>query len=139
MALKRIIGRKEKKYKTCLNCGKRIEGALKDNEVYTCKSCGQQHLIDVYKDHITITVAERPELRNRPATTVTPEQQKAREALIAKVEARKKNGDDWEERHRDWLEELAGLPEKERELEFSFMGEEMLRRVKAYLEKRKTE
>ena len=53
MAIKRIIGRQGKKFRSCLNCG-------------------QQHLIDVYADRIAITVAERPEIRRRPVAKVTP-------------------------------------------------------------------
>lgn len=58
--------------------------------------------------------------------------------LVARAEARKLEADTWEEKYRDWLEELAGLPEREREVEFSLMDEEMLRRVKKYLDKRTT-
>jgi len=63
MAIKRIIGRRDKKFRSCLNCGQHIDKVLRDDEVYTCERCGQQHLIDVYADHITMTVAERPGLR----------------------------------------------------------------------------
>lgn len=138
MAIKRIIGRHNKKYRSCLNCGQHIDRILRDDEVYTCECCGQQHLIDVYQDSIAMTVAERPEIRRRPATKITPKQQRARQALVARAEARKLEADAWEEKYRDWLEELAGLPEREREVEFSLMDEEMLRRVKKYLDKRTT-
>lgn len=138
MAIKRIIGRRDKKFRSCLNCGQHIDKVLRDDEVYTCERCGQQHLIDVYVDHITMTVAERPELRRRPAAKITPQQERARKALVARAEARKLEADAWEEKYRDWLEELAELPEREREVEFSLMDEAMLRRVKKYLDKRTT-
>ena len=138
MAIKRIIGRHDKKFRSCLNCGQHIDKVLRDDEVYTCERCGQQHLIDVYVDHITMTVAERPELRRRPAAKITPQQERARKALVARAEARKLEADAWEEKYRDWLEELAELPEREREVEFSLMDEAMLCRVKKYLDKRTT-
>lgn len=72
MAIKRIIGRQGKKFRSCLNCGQHIDRILRDDEVYTCERCGQQHLIDVYADRIAITVAERPEIRRRPVAKVTP-------------------------------------------------------------------
>ena len=85
-----------------------------------------------------MTVAERPELRRRPAAKITPQQERARKALVARAEARKLAADAWEEKYRDWLEELAELPEREREVEFSLMDEAMLCRVKKYLDKRTT-
>ena len=138
MAIKRIIGRCDKRFRSCLSCGQHIDRVLKDDEVYTCERCGQQHLIDVYVDHVVLTVIERPEIRRRPTSKVTPQQQRARKVLVARVESRKLEADAWEEKYRDWLEELAELPESEREVEFSFMDEEMLRRVKKYLDKRTT-
>lgn len=138
MAIKRIISRQSKKYRKCLNCGQHIDRILRDDEVYTCEYCGQQHLVDVYADRIAITVAERPEIRRRPAAKVTPQQQRARKVLVARAEARKLEADAWEEKYRDWMEELAELPEREREVEFNLMDEEMLRRVKKCLDKRTT-
>ena len=134
MAIKRIIGRYNKKYKSCLKCGRPIDKVLRDDEVYTCERCGQQHLIDVYKDTIVITVAERPDIRRRPAEMIT-QQRRARQELINRV-AERKEADTWEAKNRDWLEEVAAMPQWEQEIEFSLMGEEMLRRVKRYLDKR---
>lgn len=136
MALKRIIGRHNKKYRTCLNCGKSIYKVLKDNEPYTCDRCGQKHLIDVYPDNITMTVAERPDLRYRPETEKMSKEQRARKALIAKVDSRRMEEETWEDKYRDWLEELAEMPERERKVELDLMGEELLSRVKRYLDKR---
>lgn len=132
MAIKRIIGKQNVKYKTCLRCGRRIEAVLKDDEVYTCEHCGQQHFVDVYKNRIVLTVAEYADLRRRP-----PE--KARAALIAKVEKKRQEEKAWVEKHKAWLEELAAMPEQDREIEFSLMGLDMLKLVKAYLENRSKE
>lgn len=138
MAIKRIIGRHNKKHRSCLNCGRLIDKVLRDDEVYTCPRCGQRHLIDVYPDSIAMTVAERPDVRRRPDTKIVTQAQRARRTLIAKVDSRRQEADAWEEKYRDWLEELAELPEREREVEFSLMDEAMLRRVKKYLDKRTT-
>lgn len=134
MAIKRIIARYSKKHRKCLKCGQHIDGVLRDNEVYTCERCGQQHLIDVYKHYIAMTIAERPEVRHRTEIIETP-QSKARQALIKKVEERKEQ-EAWEGKYREWLEELAEMPEQEREAEFNLMDDELLRRVKVYFEKR---
>lgn len=138
MAIKRIIGRYDKRFRSCIKCGLFIDRVLKDDEVYTCERCGQQHLIDVYVDRIVLTAAERPEIRRRPAAKITPQQKRARKALVARVDSRNQEADAWEEKYRGWLEELAELPENEREVEFNFMDKEMLRRVQKYLDKRTT-
>lgn len=134
MAIKRIIGRHNKKYKRCLKCERPINKVLRDDEVYTCEHCDQQHLIDVYQDIIVLTVAERPDIRRRPEEALTP-QRRARRELIKKAEERKE-AEAWEVKNRDWLEELATMPEYERKIELSLMGEEMLRRVKRYFDNR---
>lgn len=138
MAIKRIIGRYGKKYRSCLRCSKATEQTLRDDTIFICDNCGQQHFVDVYPNCIALTVIERPEVRKRHIDHITPQQQRARERLIDRVEARRRGLDAWEEKYRDWLEELAELPEREREVEFSLMDEEMLRRVKKYLDKRIT-
>ena len=138
MAIKRIIGRFERKYRSCLRCGQPVDRVLRDNEVFACERCGQQHFVDVYADHIVLTVAERPDIRRRLINETAPREQRIRQTLIAKVEAKEMEATAWEEKYREWLEELAGMPEREREVEFSYMGEEMLQSVKAYLEKRTT-
>ena len=137
MAIKRIIGRYNKKYKSCLRCGKYIDKTLRDDIVYTCEHCGQQHFVDVYPNAIALTVMERPEIRRRHLDYATVEQKKAMQALIDKVEARKVKLDEWEEAHKDWLEEVAEMPERDQKIELSLMGEEMKERVKRYIEKRK--
>ena len=89
-AIKVIIGKANKKYRRCLRCNQQIEAPLRDNSIYTCERCGQQHLVDVYRHCIHLTVAERPEVRRRPAGKLTPEQLRARQRLIDKVEAKKR-------------------------------------------------
>jgi len=65
MAVKRIGNKRNIKARKCLNCGKALTG-LKDNVINTCKTCGQQHLVDVYINNtLALTVAERPEMRRR--------------------------------------------------------------------------
>lgn len=137
MAIKRIIGKINEKYKSCLRCGQHIEKTLEDDEVYTCERCGQRHFIDVYEKNIAITVAERPEVRHRKIGARMEQQHKAREALIARVERRRAEDAEWIETCREWLDELAALPEKELKREFSYMGEDTLRRVKKYLDMKK--
>lgn len=65
MAIKRSIGKGNRKYKKCLRCDQPITAVLQDDKIYTCPQCGQQHLIDVYPQSITMTVAERPDIRRR--------------------------------------------------------------------------
>lgn len=92
MAIKVIIGKVNKKNRKCLRCNKQIERVLRDNTVYTCEHCGQQHLVDVYANCIALTVAERPDVRKRRKGHLTPEQEQARERrlmLIEKVETRR--------------------------------------------------
>lgn len=137
MAVKRIIGRHTKKYRTCLRCARPIDRLLKDDEVYTCESCGQQHLVDVYPERIVLTVAERPEIRRRPVTKLTHEQRQARRRLIAKAKARDLETEAWINKYQPWLEELAAMPEEERAVELNIMTEEMRRRVLMYFESRK--
>lgn len=137
MAIKRIIGKQNNKYKSCLRCGQATEQKLWDDTVYTCQRCGQRHFVDVYRDRIVLTVVEYPDIRRRPANKVTPKQERARAALIVKVEEKRQaEYEAWIEKYEEWLEELAEMSEQEREVEFSLMDEEMLRRVKLYLEKR---
>lgn len=93
MAIKIIIGRANKKYRKCLRCKKQIEEALKDNVIYTCEHCGQQHFVDIYGGNIALTVVEHPYARRRPCGLLTPEQQEARRRLIEKVEARKRGAE----------------------------------------------
>lgn len=66
MVIKRIIRKNDKGHRSCLRCGRIIEGALWDDEVYICWYCGQQHFVDIYKNTIEITVVERPDVRHRP-------------------------------------------------------------------------
>lgn len=136
MAIKRIIGKQNTKYKSCLRCGKGIEKALKDDEVYTCERCGQQHFVDVHPNKIVLTAVEHAYIRRRPPEPVAPEVQKAREELIERVERRHQEDEAWIEEYKDWLEELAALPEPEIVLELSLMDADMVRRVNLYLEKR---
>lgn len=137
MAVKRIIPRRTKKYRTCLRCCQPIDRLLKDDEVYTCESCGQRHLVDVYPERIVLTVAERPEIRRRPVTKLTHEQRQARRRLLAKAKARDLEAEAWIDTYQDWLEELAAMPEEERAVELNIMSDEMRRRVLMYLESRK--
>lgn len=65
MAIKRIIGRHNEKYRSCLSCGQHMYKALKDNEIYTCGSCEQQHFVDIYQDCIVLTVVEHEDIRRR--------------------------------------------------------------------------
>ena len=137
MAIKRIIGRYNKKYKSCLRCGQAIEQKLYDDSVYTCDRCGQQHFVDVYPEKIVLTAMEYPDIRRRPANKITKEQERARKLLNEKAENESRaEYEEWVEQYKDWLEELAEMPAPKREIEFSYMSEEMLRRVKLYLEKR---
>ena len=136
MAIKRIIGRYTKKQRKCLRCGEKIEKALYDDIVYNCESCGQLHYVDIYKDTIVLTVVEHPEVRRRPKRENITEQSRARQKLIAKVNTRRMEATAWEETYRDWLQELAEMPEQQREIELSLMEGELLRRVTQYLEKR---
>ena len=88
MAIKRIIGKGSTRHKTCLDCGKQIEDRLKDDTIYFCENCGQEHYVDVYEKCIALTKKEYPELRKRHKGNDTEEQQqRAREALIRKTEA----------------------------------------------------
>lgn len=136
MAVKRIVGRRTKKYKTCLRCGQHIDRALKDDEVYTCGSCGQQHYVDIFPDNIVLTAAEYAEFRRRPVTMLTHEQRQARRRLIAKAKARDLETEAWIDTYQDWLEELAQMPEKERAVELNIMSDEMRRRVLLYFDRR---
>lgn len=72
----------------CLQCGSRIEGYLKDNEIYECPDCGQKHYVDKYANTVSLTDISRPALRRRPPGMVTTEQLEARRALIRKKEQR---------------------------------------------------
>ena len=137
MAIKRVIGAKNTKYKTCLRCNKKISKRLRDDTIYTCESCGQQHFVDVYPDKIALTVTEWPEIRRRSPYLITTEQEKARQALIDKVDEHSVKLDEWEEANKDWLEEVAEMPESDRKIEFALMGKEMKERVINYIEKRK--
>lgn len=90
MAIKRIIGRRTQKYKRCLRCNRFMDKTLRDDMIYTCGHCGQQHFIDVYPKSIHITVIEHPEERRRPVDYLTPSQREARRKLLEKVEAKHK-------------------------------------------------
>lgn len=136
MAVKRITGRHTKKYRTCLRCGQPIDRALKDDEVYTCGSCGQQHYVDIFSDSIVLTAAEYAEFRRRTVTMLTHEQRQARRRLIAKAKARDLETEAWIDTYQDWLEELAQMPEKERAVELNIMSDEMRRRVLLYFDRR---
>ena len=138
MAIKRIIGRKNEKYKTCLRCNKKINKTLRDDTIYVCENCGQQHFVDVYPDTIALTVTEQPEIRRRNLYKIISEQEKARQALVGKVDDQSVKLDEWEEAHKDWLEEVAEMPESDREIEFALIDEEMKERVTNYIEKRKS-
>lgn len=87
MAIKRIVGKRNSKYRKCLGCDKQIDATLKDNKIYTCEHCGQRHYIDVYQNCIVFTVVERPDIRRRPGEEITPEQKMARQELIERAEA----------------------------------------------------
>lgn len=136
MAVKRITGRHTKKYRTCLRCGQPIDRALKDDEVYTCGNCGQQHYVDIFPDSIVLTAAEYAEFRRRPVTMLTHEQRQARRRLITKAKARDLETEAWIDTYQDWLEELAQMPEKERAVELNIMSDEMRRRVLLYFDRR---
>ena len=139
MAVKRIVGRRTKKYRTCLRCGQPIDRVLKDDEVYTCGSCGQQHYVDIFPDSIVLTAAEYAEFRRRPVTMLTHEQRQARRRLIAKAKDRDLETEAWIDTYQDWLEELAQMPEKERTVELNIMSDEMRRRVLLYFDRRNKE
>lgn len=139
MAVKRIVGRRTKKYRTCLRCGQPIDRVLKDDEVYTCGSCGQQHYVDIFPDSIVLTAAEYAEFRRRPVTMLTHEQRQARRRLIAKAKDRDLETEAWIDTYQDWLEELAQMPEKERAVELNIMSDEMRRRVLLYFDRRNKE
>lgn len=139
MAVKQIIPRYTKKYRKCLNCCQAIEKPLKDDEIYTCIKCGQQHLVDVYKDCIALTAVEYAEFRRRPVTMLTHEQRQARRRLLAKAKARDLEAEAWIDTYQDWLEELAAMPEEERAVELNIMSDEMRRRVLMYFDRRKKE
>ena len=72
----------------CLQCRSRIEGYLKDNEIYECPACGQKHYVDKYTNTVSLTDISHPDLRRRPPGMVTTEQLEARRALIRKKEQR---------------------------------------------------
>lgn len=87
MAIKRIIGKGYTKYKTCLNCDRPIEQPLKDDKVYICPKCGQEHFVDVYEKSVVLTRKEYPHLRRRHSGNETELQQRRNlEALIRKIE-----------------------------------------------------
>lgn len=137
MAIKRIIGKANKRNRKCLRCGRQTENNLRDNVIHICEHCGQKHYVDVYKDCIALTVVERPDMRNRTRRSKEElEQQKARRELIERAEARRL--EQWEDAHREWLEEFAAMTESEQQKEYEYMGEEMAARVKRYIEKRKS-
>lgn len=85
MAIKRVFGKTSEKHKTCLRCGQKIEERLRDDRIYTCERCGQQHFVDIYADSMILTVAERPEFRKRNEARIEEEQKNARAALIRKM------------------------------------------------------
>lgn len=88
MAIKRIIGRSGGKYKTCLQCERPIEQPLKDDTIYVCEKCGQQHFVDVYEKSIILTKKEYPHLRKRHSGNETELQQRRNlEEFVRKVEA----------------------------------------------------
>ena len=83
MALKRNADINQKGASDCLKCGRPLE-KLRDNKVSTCAGCGQQHLVDKMGSRITLTVAERPELRHRDTKRAIQEQ--AQKEAAAKIE-----------------------------------------------------
>lgn len=92
MTLKRIASKSNKKARNCLKCNRRLTN-LKDNVVNTCEGCGQQHLVDFYTNNtIVLTVAERPELRQRPGEpkAADPEHEQNQEAFKEALEAFRK-------------------------------------------------
>lgn len=89
MGIKIFIARFNKKRRKCLRCKRQIETPLKDDTVYTCEGCGQQHFVDILPDYIALTVVERPDVRRRPLGRLTPEQRAARKRLFERVEAKR--------------------------------------------------
>ncbi len=88
MAIKRILGRNSDKHKTCLGCGRPIEMRLKDDYIYLCRHCGQEHFVDIYENNIALTKAEYPHLRKRHSGNETELQQRRNlEEFVRKVEA----------------------------------------------------
>lgn len=48
MGIKKAFSIKNEKARTCLKCDAQIEKEnLKDNEIYTCRICGQKHFVDI--------------------------------------------------------------------------------------------
>lgn len=148
MAIKRMFSPINAKHKACLNCDQQIESRLKDNTVYTCPGCGQAHFVDVYERSVALTVAERPDIRRRNSRCVKYAQQKAREALGNKTKAwvqmmeecvkvKELNYDAWVAEHKEWLEELAAMPEEQQAAEYQCMSEDMRFCVAKYLDNRK--
>lgn len=130
MAVKRICGRRNSRYLKCLRCDKPIEEVLRDDVVYTCPTCGQVHLVDIYDSRIALTAAEYAEFRRRHGITKEEAAARAaRKALLERAEQRRKDN----AKYQEWLEELATQQEEYIENEFSYMGEEMAAVVADYL------
>ena len=88
MVIKRVIGRKSDKHKTCLNCERPIEMRLRDDYEYRCRHCGQDHFVDIYEKNIVLTRAEYPQIRKRHSGNETEmQQQRNLEEFVRKVEA----------------------------------------------------
>lgn len=140
MAIKRMFSPSERKHKACLKCGQQIEQRLKDNTVYTCPRCGQAHFVDVYEKNVALTVAERPDIRRRNSGCVKYAEQKAKDWVQRMEEclkAKELDYDAWVEEHKEWLEELAAMPEEQQAAEYECMSEEMRFCVAKYLDKNK--
>ena len=87
MAIKKIIGKGTGRHKTCLHCEQPIEQRLKDDTIYFCPKCGQEHFVDVYESNVVLTKKEYPHLRKRHGGNETELQQRRNlEALIRKLE-----------------------------------------------------
>jgi len=64
MSLKRAGSLHGRGTRNCLKCDRELTD-LKDDVINTCNYCGQQHLVDIVGKSLTLTVAEKPELRHR--------------------------------------------------------------------------
>ena len=67
MSLKRVFNIGQEKQRLCLKCNQPINrDKLKDDVVYTCNYCGQQHFVDIYNNgSCSLTAIENQELRRR--------------------------------------------------------------------------
>lgn len=65
MAVKRVTNIHNKKYRTCLKCGRLLPANMKDDTKITCEHCHTEMFVDIYKNTLTLTAATHEYLRRR--------------------------------------------------------------------------